>query len=73
MLSQLHQFSETFKTELVDKYPYKASIGGRRLRLLELRKSDPEARKIRAKSLEGYEEFDEMLHYQELLFVLEII
>ena len=43
------------------------------LRLLELQESDKEIRKIRAKGLSRYKEINEILHHQELLFVLEII
>ena len=43
------------------------------LRLAELQKSDDEAQKIQAKSLDGYEDVDGMLHYQELPFMPEII
>ena len=73
VLPQLRQFRDTFRTELADENPYKASIGGIRLRLSELEELDEEARKIRAESLGGYEEVDGVLHHQGLPFVPEII
>lgn len=73
MLPQLHQFWETFQTELADESPYKASIGAMSLRLAELQELDEEARKIRAKGLEEYEEVEEVLHHQGLPFVPEVI
>ena len=48
MLPHLRQFWKMFQTELANKEPYKASIGGMRLRLFELQKSDDKARKLRA-------------------------
>ena len=48
VLPHLRQFWETFRTELADEKPYKASIGGMRLRLAELQESDDEAQKLRA-------------------------
>ena len=48
VLSYLRQFWETFRTKLADEKPYKASIGGMRLRLAELQESDDEAQKLRA-------------------------
>ena len=45
-----------------------------RLRLSELQELDNKARKIKAEELkDDYEEVDRVLHYQELLFVLEAI
>ena len=44
-----------------------------RLRLSKLQKSDKEFRKIKAKSLDRYEEIDRVLYRQELSFVLKII
>ena len=44
-----------------------------RLRLSELQESDPEARKIRAEGLDGYEDIDGVLHHQGLSFVPKII
>ena len=77
VLPHLRQFWETFRTELADEEPYKASIGGMRLRLAELQESDAEAQKIRAEELkEGLDEYvdvDGVLHHQGLPFVPEII
>ena len=73
VLPHLRQFWETFQTELADKKPYKASIGGMRLRLAELQKSDEKARKIKAKGLDRYKDVDGVLHHQGLPFVPEII
>ena len=77
MLPHLRQFWKTFQTKLADKEFYKASIGGMRLRLAELQKSEAEAQKIRAKELkEGlgkYLDIERLLHYQGLPFLPEII
>ena len=73
MLPQLCQFWDIFQTELADESFYKPSIGGMRLRLVKLQKSDKKAQKIRAGGLNGYIEFDGVLHYQRLSFVSEII
>ena len=73
MLPQLHQFWETFQTELANESLYKASIGVMRLRLAKLQQSDEEAWKIRAKGLEGYKEVDQVLHHQGLPFIPEVI
>ena len=43
VLPQFRQFWETFQIELAAEEPYKASIGGMRLRLAELQESDAEA------------------------------
>ena len=73
MFSQLRHFWDTFQTELADKNPYTASIGGIRLRLGELQKSDIEAQKVKANGRDGYEEIDGVLHDQGLPFVPEVI
>ena len=75
MLPQLRQFWDMFQTKLAVEHPYRASIGGMRLRLAELQESDEEARKIRATGelKEGWEDSDEVLHHQGLFFVPEII
>ena len=73
VLSHLCQLWETFQTELAKKEPYKASIGGMRLRLAELQESDNEAQEIQAEGLDGYEDVNRVLHHQELPFVPEII
>ena len=70
---QLCQFWTNLQTELVDKHPYWASIGGIRLRLPELQESDNKAWKIRADGLNGYEEVNGVLHHQCLPFIPEII
>ena len=62
-----------FRTELADKEPYKASIGGMRLRLAELQESDKEAQKIREEGLDEYVDVDGVLHHQGLPFVPEVI
>ena len=49
VLPQLRQFWDTFRTELDDENPYKASIGGMRLRLSELQESNPEAQELKSK------------------------
>ena len=73
VLPQLRHFWVTFQTKLADKNSYTASIGGMRLRLAELQESDKEARKVRAKSRDGYKEIDGVLHHQGLPFVPEVI
>ena len=45
-----------------------------RLRLVELQAEDGQARKIRAEKLDGnWEDFDGILHHQDLPYVLKII
>ena len=75
MLPRLRQFWDTFQTELADENPYKASIGGMRLRLPELQESDDEVQRIRAtrELQEGYKEVDRVLHHQGLPLIPEII
>ena len=74
VLLQLRQFWDMFQAELGAEGPYQVSIGAMRLRLLELQKSDNEARKIRAEGLKSnYEEVDRVLHHQGLSFVPEAI
>ena len=64
-----------FWAELADENPYKASIGGMRLRLSELQESDQEAQELKSKEQlpDGWEDIDRVLHHQELLFVPEVI
>ena len=70
----LCQSWETFHQELVVESPYQASIGGMRLRLVELQAEDGQARKIRAEKLGGnWEDSDGILHHQGLPYVPEII
>ena len=60
--------------ELIDKSPYKASIGNIRLRLSELWELNDKAQKIREEGpKDTYEEIDRVLHHQKLLFVSEAI
>ncbi len=51
VLPQLHQFWDTFQSELVDKDPYTTSIRDMRMRLSELQNDDKEAMKLRSKGL----------------------
>ena len=75
VLPQLRQFWDTFRTELADENPYKASIGGMRLRLSELQESDPEAQELKSKEQlpDGGEDINGVLHHQKLAFVPEVI
>ena len=73
MLPQLRQFWDTFRTELADENPYKASIGGMRLKLSELQESDEKAQRIRAEGLNGYKKLDRILYHQGQPFVPEAI
>ena len=59
--------------ELAAEGPYKASIGGMRLRLQELQEEDAEAKKIRTKKRRNWEEIDGVLHHQGLPYVPELI
>ena len=73
-LPDLCQSWETFRQELAAEGPYKASIGGMRLRLVELQAEDGQAQKIRAEKLGGnWEDSDRILHHQGLPYVPEII
>ena len=64
VLPQLCYFWDTFRIELADKSPYKASIGSMRLRPSKLQESDNEAQKIRAEGPKDvYEEVYEVLHH----------
>ena len=69
---QLRQFWNTLRQELSAKGPYKASIGGMRLRLQELQEEDLQTRRIRAEKPEGWED-TAVLYHQGLPYVLEII
>ena len=75
MLPHLRQFWKTFQTKLADENPYKASIGGIKLRLAELQESNKKVQKLRATEelQEGWEDIDRVLHHQGLPFVSEII
>ena len=70
-LPQLRHFWDTFRLELVNKGPYKVSIGSMRLRLQELQEADSEAQELRTK--DGYQDIDGVLHHQGLPFVPEAI
>lgn len=61
--------------ELVDKGPYKASIDGMRLQLLELQESDQKAQKFRVikKLQEGWEDIDRVLHFHSFSYIPEVI
>ena len=73
-LPDLCQSWESFSQELAAKNSYKASIGGIRLRLVELQAEDGQTRKIRAEKLGGNcEDSDRILYHQGLPYVSEII
>lgn len=74
ILLLLYQSWNTFRIELADKGPYKTSIGSMRLKLQKLKESNSQAQKVRAKDLqESWEDIKEILHYQDLFFILETI
>ena len=73
VLPQLCHFWDTFRVELAAEGPYKASIGGIRLRLQELQEEDAEAKKIRTEKRKSWEEIDGVLHHQGLPYVPELI
>ena len=75
VLPQLYQFWDTFRAELADENPYKASIGGMRLRLSELQESNPEAQELKSKEQlpDDWEDINRVLYYQGLPFVPEAI
>ncbi len=57
ILSQLRQFWDTIQSELADKGPYTASIGGMKIKLPELKDDDKKAMKLRLEELsEGWED-----------------
>ena len=63
-----------FCQELAVEGPYQASIGGMRLRLVELQAENGQVQKIRAEKLSGYwEDFDGILYHQGLPYVPKII
>ena len=73
-LPKLCQSWETFRQELAAESPYQASIGGMRLRLVELQVENSQAQKIRVEKLGGnWEDSDRILHYQDLSYIPEII
>ena len=61
--------------ELADENPYKAIIGGMRLRLSKLQELDPEAHELKSKEQlpDGWESIDEVLYHQRLPFIPEAI
>ncbi len=74
VLLQLCQFWDTIQSKLADKGPYTASIGGMRMRLLELQDDDKEAMKLRSERLlEGWEDIEQVLHYQGLPYFPKVI
>ncbi len=74
VLLQLCQFWDTIRSELADKVPYTASIGGMRMRLPELQDDDKEAMQLRSEGLlEGWEDIEQVLHYQGLPYVPKVI
>ncbi len=74
VLQQLCQFWDTIQSKLADKGPYTASIGGMRMRLLELQDDDKEAMKLRSEGLPGAcEDIKQVLHYQGLPYVPKVI
>lgn len=64
-----------FSIKLNDKHFYKTIIDEMNLRFLELQGLEAKARKIRV--VEGlknrYKDFEEILYYQKLFFILETI
>ena len=62
-----------FQTKLAAKSFYQASIGGMRLKLQELQEKDTQIQKIRAEKRKDWENFEEILHHQSLLYVPKLI
>ena len=74
VLPQLRHFWDGLQRELASKGPYKASIGGMRLRLQELQSEDEQARKLRAEQpVKDWQDIKGVLHHQGLPYVPEII
>ena len=74
VLPQLRHFWDGLQRELASKSPYKASIGGMRLRLQELQSEDKQAWKLRAEQpVKDWQDIKSVLHHQGLLYVPEII
>ncbi len=74
VLPQLCQFWDIIRSELADNGPYIASIGGMRMRLPELQDDDKEAMNLSSEGLpEGWEDIEQVLHYQGLLYVPKVI
>ena len=70
---QLCHFWDKIRTKLDAKSPYKASIGGMRLRLQELQEEDAKAPKIRMEKDESWEKIDVVLHHQSLPYIPKLI
>lgn len=63
-----------FGTKLVNKQPYKNSIGIIRLKMKDLQEIDLNTRGMRQQSLEkNYNKIEETFQYQGFLFLLENI
>ena len=74
VLPQLRHFWDGLRRELASEGPYKASIGGMRLRLQELQSEDKQARKLRAEQpVKDWQDIKGVLHHQGLPYVPEII
>ena len=74
VLPQLRHFWDGLRRELASEGPYKASIGGMRLRLQELQSEDKQARKLRAEQpVKDWQDIEGVLHHQGLPYVPEII
>ena len=75
VLPQLRHFWDGLRKELASEGPYKASIGGMRLRLQELQGEDKQARKLRAEQpvKDNWEDINGVLHHQGLPYISEII
>ena len=75
VLPQLRHFWDGLWRELASEGPYKANIGGMRLRLQELQGKDKQARKLRAKQpiKDSWKDIDGVLHHQSLPYISGII
>lgn len=75
ILSWLFQFWNMFHNEVGNKSPYKTSINNVRLRFQKLQKKNKQVEEIRAKNLgqDSWKNFKEVLHYQELPYISQII
>ncbi len=75
VLPQLRQFWDTVRSELADESPYTTSIGGMRIKLPELQDDNKEAKKLKSEQVlpEGWEDIEQVLHYQGLPYVPKVI
>ncbi len=74
VLPQLLQFWNTLQSKLAAESPYNTSIRGMRMRLPELYNDDKEVMKLMSEGLpEGWEDIQQVIHYQGLPYVLKII